>query len=77
MIVLMNTAELGYLIHSKLLTLQESLFKVRLNSDLTEAIALGHDVGHTPYGHAGEKLLNEFLEGSIPYPMEALRRDTN
>ena len=48
--------------------------KLRLNSDLTEAIALGHDVGHTPYGHAGEKLLNEFLEGSIPYPMEALRR---
>lgn len=48
--------------------------KLRLNSDLCEAIALGHDVGHTPYGHAGEKLLNEFLDGAIPYPNEALRR---
>ena len=29
-----------------------------LNEDLTEAIALGHDLGHTPFGHAGERLLN-------------------
>lgn len=33
---------------------------LRLNEDLTEAIALGHDLGHTPYGHAGEKALNKF-----------------
>ncbi len=33
---------------------------LRLNEDLTEAIALGHDLGHTPYGHAGEKTLNRF-----------------
>ncbi|PKM83130.1 MAG: deoxyguanosinetriphosphate triphosphohydrolase [Firmicutes bacterium HGW-Firmicutes-14] len=34
---------------------------LRLNEDLTEAIALGHDLGHTPFGHAGEEALNESL----------------
>ena len=34
-----------------------------LNEDLTEAIALGHDLGHTPFGHAGERALNELLAG--------------
>ena len=32
---------------------------LNLNTDLIEAIALGHDIGHTPLGHAGESLLNE------------------
>lgn len=36
---------------------------LRLNEDLTEAIALGHDVGHTPFGHAGEAALDEALAG--------------
>ena len=36
---------------------------LRLNEDLTEAIALGHDLGHTPFGHAGERALN----GVCPY----------
>lgn len=36
------------------------------NLDLTEAIALGHDVGHTPFGHVGERTLDEFTKGDIP-----------
>ena len=37
---------------------------LRLNEDLTEAIALGHDLGHTPFGHIGESALSEFLPGA-------------
>jgi dGTPase len=36
---------------------------LRLNEAATEAIALGHDLGHTPFGHAGEKALNSILTG--------------
>lgn len=39
---------------------------LRLNEDLTEAIALGHDLGHTPFGHAGEQALDEMLREYIP-----------
>ncbi|RAK03962.1 putative deoxyguanosinetriphosphate triphosphohydrolase [Halanaerobium saccharolyticum] len=35
---------------------------LNLNEDLTEAIALGHDLGHTPFGHAGERVLNDSLK---------------
>jgi dGTPase len=37
---------------------------LRLNEDLAEAIALAHDLGHTPFGHAGERVLNELLRGA-------------
>jgi dGTPase len=37
-----------------------------LNEDLTEACALGHDLGHTPFGHSGEKVLNRILAGGEP-----------
>ncbi|MBM3475487.1 MAG: deoxyguanosinetriphosphate triphosphohydrolase [Armatimonadetes bacterium] len=39
---------------------------LRLNESLTEAIALGHDVGHTPFGHAGEEVLDEVYRGYDP-----------
>jgi len=38
-------------------------YALRLNLDLTEAIALGHDLGHTPFGHQGERTLDNILEG--------------
>ena len=38
---------------------------LRLNEELTEAIALGHDLGHTPFGHAGERVLNELMPGGF------------
>jgi dGTPase len=46
---------------------------LRLNEDLTEAIALGHDLGHTPFGHAGEKALDELLEGGFSHYRQSLR----
>ena len=36
---------------------------LKLNEDLTEALALAHDLGHTPFGHAGEDILNELMKG--------------
>jgi dGTPase len=49
---------------------------LNLNEDLAEACALGHDVGHTPFGHSGEKALNRILTGgepAVPLPREAVR----
>ena len=44
-----------------------------LNEDLTEAIALGHDLGHTPFGHAGERILNQVLPGGFRHNEQSLR----
>ncbi len=44
-----------------------------LNEDLTEAVALGHDLGHTPFGHAGEDVLNEIVTGGFRHPEQSLR----
>jgi dGTPase len=46
---------------------------LRLNEDLTEAIALGHDLGHTPFGHAGEKSLNAILPGGFSHVEQSVR----
>ena len=46
---------------------------LRLNEDLTEAIALGHDLGHTPFGHAGEDILGEIYPGGFNHYMQSLR----
>ena len=44
-----------------------------LNEDLTEAIALGHDLGHTPFGHNGEQFLNEIHPGGFSHNLQSLR----
>jgi dGTPase len=46
---------------------------LRLQEELTEAIALGHDLGHTPFGHAGERVLNEFVPGGFEHYLQSLR----
>lgn len=46
---------------------------LRLNEDLTEAIALGHDLGHTPFGHTGEAVLNEICPQGFRHNEQSLR----
>ncbi|KKM95734.1 hypothetical protein LCGC14_1185180, partial [marine sediment metagenome] len=46
---------------------------LRLNEDLTEAIALGHDLGHTPFGHAGEETLAKLLPDGFSHYDQSLR----
>jgi len=51
-------------------TIARALF---LNEDLVEAIAMGHDLGHTPFGHAGESVLNELYKGGFKHYEQSLR----
>jgi len=44
-----------------------------LNTDLTRAIALGHDLGHTPFGHAGERVLNKCVPGGFRHYEQSIR----
>ncbi len=48
---------------------------LRLNEDLTEAISLAHDIGHTPFGHAGEEMLHELMkdDGGFEHNLQGLR----
>lgn len=46
---------------------------LKLNEDLTEAIALGHDLGHTPFGHTGEKILNQLVPSGFKHNEQSLR----
>lgn len=46
---------------------------LRLNEDLTEAIALAHDLGHTPFGHAGERCLNRLMEEGFRHYEQSVR----
>jgi len=46
---------------------------LRLHEELTEAIALGHDLGHTPFGHAGERIIDELMPGGFNHYEQSLR----
>lgn len=46
---------------------------LRLNEDLTEAVALGHDLGHTPFGHAGERALNMLMPNGFRHFEQSVR----
>jgi len=46
---------------------------LRLNCDLIEAIALGHDIGHVPFAHNGEEVLNELLSGGFKHNINSIR----
>ena len=46
---------------------------LKLNEDLTEAISLGHDLGHTPFGHAGESILDQIASNGFEHNKQSLR----
>src|SRR5579862_7765623 len=46
---------------------------LRLHEELTEAITLGHDLGHTPFGHAGERIIDSLVPGGFNHCDQSLR----
>lgn len=46
---------------------------LRLNEDLTEAISVGHDLGHTPFGHTGEQILNEISPNGFSHAQQSVK----
>jgi dGTPase len=61
---------------SEVVQISRTLAKtLRLNEELTEAIALAHDIGHTPFGHSGEEVLNKLMkdEGGFEHNVQSLR----
>ena len=46
---------------------------LNLNEDLVEAMTLGHDIGHTPFGHAGEEVLNEMVSDGFSHASQSIR----
>ena len=46
---------------------------LRLHEELTEAVALGHDLGHTPFGHAGERIIDQLMPGGFNHCEQSLR----
>src|SRR4029079_11189020 len=46
---------------------------LHLHEELTEAITLGHDLGHTPFGHAGEKIIDQLMPGGFNHYIQSLR----
>src|SRR5215213_10803360 len=46
---------------------------LRLHEELTEAITLGHDLGHTPFGHAGERIIDQLMPGGFNHYEQSLR----
>ena len=46
---------------------------LRLHEELSEAITLGHDLGHTPFGHAGERIIDQLMPGGFNHYIQSLR----
>ena len=60
--------------HARVMQIARTIARaLRLNEDLCEAIALGHDLGHTPFGHAGERVLQRCFDPDYTHYKQSLR----